>query len=97
MQDNNTDTLAKFNKRLHMQKKRQAVRDKLNADRDRKRRKRSNSANDVVVYKPKMLSLVDLCCGCGGQLAEQRSGEKTPPRFPSVTLLSTPQYHKHRS
>jgi len=51
-----------------MQKKRQAVRDKLDADRERKRRIRSNSANDVVYYKPKLLSLVDLCCGCGGQL-----------------------------
>ena len=65
--DIDTD-MTKYRKRLHMQKKRLAVIDKLDADRDRKRRERSNSAKDYDVFTPKRISLVDLCCGCGGQL-----------------------------
>ena len=66
--NNNSTETALERKRLNTRKKRQAVRDNLDSDRDRKRRERSVEAREGVNLQPKHISLVDLCCGCGGQL-----------------------------
>ena len=84
MKNDDTDTdMTNYRKRLHMHKKRLAVRDKLDADRDRKRRERSNSAKDYVDFTLKHISLVDLCCGCGGQLLAM------------IALLETAKYEDY--
>jgi hypothetical protein len=84
MKNDDTDTdMTNYRKRLHMHKKRLAIRDKLDADRDRKRRERSNSAKDYVDFTLKHISLVDLCCGCGGQLLAM------------IALLETAKYEDY--
>ena len=82
--DNENDTeIVKERKRMFMQKKRLIEQSKRVADRDRKRQARISSM-DQSDSPDKGISLVDLCCGCGGQLLAMK------------LLLETPRYDSYR-